>query len=146
MIAAPGDNRRWWWSLHDDDDHSVIEDDTDDDDNVSDDDDNDNDDDRDLHYHSTTTIIIIIIIYITNRDLLRDHLASFGIETRNYFFPNHLQPCFTHHFQSHCGLKNAETLSSLGLYLPSYYYLEEKDVIFISSHVVGFFDAWWKDW
>jgi len=75
------------------------------------------------------------------RDLLREHLASFGIETRNYFFPNHLQPCFTHHFQSHCSLKNAEKLSSLGLYLPTFFYLEESDIVYICSHVISFFEA-----
>jgi perosamine synthetase len=55
------------------------------------------------------------LVFGIDRDELRRLLAMRGIETRSYFIPMHLQPCY----QSPVVLPNAERLSAQGFYLPS---------------------------
>lgn len=75
------------------------------------------------------------------RDQLRDHLASYGIETRNYFYPLHLEPV-----NFYCGdsgvydivLPNAEKFAQVGFYLPTHPFLEKSDVLYIANVVRAF--------
>ena len=67
------------------------------------------------------------------RTFVRRKMAEDGIETRDYFFPLHLQPCVTNEYGPQDCMPNAEWLGSTGFYLPTYYGLTKKDVIFISS-------------
>lgn len=76
------------------------------------------------------------------RDLLREHLAASGVETRNYFFALHLEP--VNFYGGDAGvydivLPNAERLAQVGFYLPTHSFLEHDDVIFIASIVRRFF-------
>jgi dTDP-4-amino-4,6-dideoxygalactose transaminase len=72
---------------------------------------------------------------------LRTFLAKHRIETRNYFFPLHLQPVnFFQGTQSYdIELKEAERFADCGFYFPSHHYLEEKDVDYICGLVKAFF-------
>jgi len=77
------------------------------------------------------------------RDLLRDHLAASGIETRNYFFALHLEP--VNFFSEDAGvydvvLPNAEHLAQVGFYLPTHSFMEKSDVLYIAGLVRRFFD------
>uniref|UniRef100_A0A7S2PJ77 DegT/DnrJ/EryC1/StrS aminotransferase family protein n=1 Tax=Zooxanthella nutricula TaxID=1333877 RepID=A0A7S2PJ77_9DINO len=76
------------------------------------------------------------------RDSLRDHLAARGVETRNYFFPLHLEP--VNFYGSEVGvydvvLPNAEHAAQVGFYLPTHYFLERADVVYISGLVKEFY-------
>lgn len=70
------------------------------------------------------------------RDSLREHLARHGIETRNYFYPLHLEP--VNFYGSEAGvydvlLPNSEHLAQVGFYLPSHSFLEKSDVVHICN-------------
>merc|ERR1712070_215486 len=78
------------------------------------------------------------------RDLLREHLAASGVETRNYFFALHLEP--VNFYGGDAGvydivLPNAERLAQVGFYLPTHSFLEHADVVFIASLIKCFFDS-----
>jgi len=78
-----------------------------------------------------------------HKEALRVHLAKSAIETRNYFFPLHLQPSnFYQGTQTYdiC-LPNCEHLGDCGFYFPSHHYLEESDVIFICAVTRSYFDG-----
>jgi perosamine synthetase len=72
---------------------------------------------------------------------LRAFLAQNQIETRNYFFPLHLQPVnFYAGTQTYdIELPNAERLGDVGFYYPSHRYLEEKDIAHIGAVTKAFF-------
>ena len=79
---------------------------------------------------------------------IRCEMAKAGIETRDFFLPLHLQPAV------HSGvyaseetvkdpprLPNSEHLGDVGFYLPTHYYLEQSDVLFISNTLRAAVDA-----
>lgn len=70
------------------------------------------------------------------RDLLRDHLAINGIETRPLFYPIHTMPMYSQKFQRHIV---AEDLGWRGINIPSYPSLTSDDVRFIAETIVNFF-------
>jgi perosamine synthetase len=77
------------------------------------------------------------------RDLLRDHLASHGVETRNYFYPLHLEP--VNFYGNDVGvydivLPNAEGVAQVGFYLPTHSFLERQDIVYICSRIKNFYD------
>jgi len=70
------------------------------------------------------------------RDELIQSLAKDGVDTRTFFFPMNLQPCF----QSQPGFRRtacpvAEELWKTGLYLPSGQTLTEEQIRFVSECV-----------
>ncbi|CAD7946618.1 unnamed protein product [Amoebophrya sp. A25] len=74
------------------------------------------------------------------RDNLRQYLAECGVETRNYFFPLHVQPVMYYEYaQGVAGsyasweseLPNSLRFATCGLYLPTHSYLKLTDVEFI---------------
>ncbi|CAK0828556.1 unnamed protein product [Prorocentrum cordatum] len=78
------------------------------------------------------------------RDALRDHLALHGIETRNYFYPLHLEP--VNFYGNDVGVYDivlpvAEALAQVGFYLPTHSFLERQDVIYICSRVKSFYQS-----
>jgi len=78
-----------------------------------------------------------------SRDHLRDHLASYGIETRNYFYPLHLEP--VNFYGGDAGvydivLPNAEKAAQVGFYLPSHSFLEHTDIVYICALIKQFYD------
>ena len=62
------------------------------------------------------------------RKVIRQALAREGYETRDYFFPLHLQPITLMLTQELSSLPNAEDMGGRGFYLPTYYGLS-KDII-----------------
>jgi len=77
------------------------------------------------------------------RDLLRDHLAASGVETRNYFFPLHLEP--VNFYGDEVGvydivLPNAEHKAQVGFYLPTHSFMDKRDVQYVSSIIKSFYD------
>mmetsp|Transcript_108771 Transcript_108771/g.318220 ORF Transcript_108771/g.318220 Transcript_108771/m.318220 type:complete len:457 (-) Transcript_108771:121-1491(-) len=78
------------------------------------------------------------------RDLLREHLAGHGVETRNYFYPLHLEP--VNFYGGDAGvydivLPNAEHITQVGFYLPTHSFLEHSDIVYICTLIRRFFDA-----
>merc|ERR1711972_31278 len=78
------------------------------------------------------------------RDLLRDHLAAAGVETRNYFFALHLEP--VNFYGGDAGvydisLPSAESLAQVGFYVPTHSFLEHGDVVYICGIIRRFFDS-----
>merc|ERR1719343_1493494 len=76
------------------------------------------------------------------RDKLRDHLAARGIETRNYFYPLHLEP--VNFYGDDVGvydivLPNAERIAQVGFYLPTHSFLERSDVMYVCALVREFY-------
>jgi len=74
---------------------------------------------------------------------LRDFLALYQIETRNYFFPLHLQPVnfFTGTQTYDVELPNSERLGDVGFYMPSHRYLEAQDIAHIAAVTKAFFEG-----
>ncbi len=66
------------------------------------------------------------------RDGLRKHLASQGIETRPLFYPVHTMPMYSHKYQKY---PVAEDLGWRGINLPSYPGLNENDIVFICEKI-----------
>merc|ERR1712190_160273 len=76
------------------------------------------------------------------RDSMRDHLAARGIETRNYFYPLHLEP--VNFYGSDAGvydivLPNAEHVAQVGFYLPTHSFLQRDDIVYICSLIREFY-------
>lgn len=74
------------------------------------------------------------------RTELRAWLAKHGIETRDYFFPMHLQPALRNHQDTIVRLPNSEKLASTGFYLPTHPNLTKETVKFITNKIVQFFE------
>ena len=70
------------------------------------------------------------------RKYVRQELANNRIETRDFFFPLHLQPMMSELFVGE-SYPNTEYLGSHGFYLPTYYGLEEKDIEFICTCLIN---------
>lgn len=67
------------------------------------------------------------------RTFVRQKMAEDGIETRDFFFPLHLQPCVVNMLGEEPSLPNAERLGRTGFYLPTYYGIDDKDLTFIAE-------------
>lgn len=79
-----------------------------------------------------------------SRDELRDHLAVHGVETRNYFYPLHLEPA--NFYGDEVGvydivLPNAERLAQTGFYLPTHSFLQPDDVLYICTVIRAFYKS-----
>eukprot|EP00448_Togula_jolla_P039365 CAMPEP_0170627390 /NCGR_PEP_ID=MMETSP0224-20130122/31947_1 /TAXON_ID=285029 /ORGANISM="Togula jolla, Strain CCCM 725" /LENGTH=450 /DNA_ID=CAMNT_0010954389 /DNA_START=12 /DNA_END=1360 /DNA_ORIENTATION=- len=77
------------------------------------------------------------------RDSIREHLADHGVETRNYFYPLHLEP--VNFYSGQPGvydivLPHAEHLAQVGLYLPTHSFLVRADLTYICSLIKRFFE------
>jgi perosamine synthetase len=69
------------------------------------------------------------------RDLLRDHLAECGIETRPVFYPAHTMPMYANKFQRH---PVAEDLGWRGINLPSWPGLKDEQVDLVCQEILAF--------
>lgn len=84
----------------------------------------------------TFWMINILVDEPSTRDNLRDHLRSFGIETRPTFYPIHTMPMYS---QKYHKLPVAEYLGWRGINLPSYPDLQLEDVKFICNKIKDYF-------
>lgn len=85
-------------------------------------------------YHSYW-MVSILVPHPSQRDPLREHLASAGIETRPVFYPVHTMPMYSHKYQRH---KIAEDIGWRGINLPSYPELTEEQITYICSQLKKF--------
>lgn len=69
-----------------------------------------------------------------SRDQLRTYLASYGIETRTFFIPMHLQPIYYRRYEPK-RFPVAERLCGTGLYLPSASSLAEEVIDYITDAI-----------
>ena len=67
------------------------------------------------------------------RTKARQKLADFGVETRDFFFPLHLQPIIYCPNKKTQYLPVAEHLGTTGFYLPTFYNLDEEEIKHISE-------------
>uniref|UniRef100_A0A914Q996 Glycosyltransferase 2-like domain-containing protein n=1 Tax=Panagrolaimus davidi TaxID=227884 RepID=A0A914Q996_9BILA len=75
------------------------------------------------------------------RTALRKHLAENSIETRDYFFPMHLQPAFRKDISEPLqSLPNSEKYGSTGFYLPTHTNMSKTTTKFIGKIICEFFD------
>lgn len=76
----------------------------------------------------------------SERTALRQHLMQLGIETRDYFFPLHLQPAYQNDKTQLGQFPVAEELSQIGVYLPIHTDLNAEDVHYIVAAIKKFFN------
>jgi perosamine synthetase len=77
----------------------------------------------------------ILVREASQRDSLRNHLESNGVETRPLFYPAHTMPMYSQKFQKH---SVAEDLGWRGINLPSYPSLRNEEVEEICSLIKQF--------
>ena len=82
-------------------------------------------------YHHSYWMVSVILDRSEDRDLLRQHLLSCGIETRPFFFPLQHLPMYCH--LQKCPV--AEDISARGLNLPSFPDLTDKELVFICDQI-----------
>ena len=77
------------------------------------------------------------------KDKMREHLARFDIETRNYFHPLHLQPVnyFSGTLTYDIKLPVCESQADKGFYLPSHTYIKDHDIAYICAVMQNYFDS-----
>lgn len=66
-----------------------------------------------------------------SRDEVMEALATYGIETRPFFYPMHTMPVYAHRTTGN--LLVSESVSAKGINLPTYYDLSQQDVEFIAT-------------
>jgi perosamine synthetase len=81
-------------------------------------------------------MISILVSDAEERDKMRTHLASHGIETRPLFYPVHTMPMYTKRGERH---PVAENISARGLNLPSWPGLTDKQVRFVCEKILNFY-------
>ncbi len=70
------------------------------------------------------------------RKRVRQHLADAGIETRDYFFPLHLQPLVLELKGEQIEeFPNAEHVGTTGFYLPTFYQIRDEDILEICTQL-----------
>lgn len=75
-------------------------------------------------------------ILVPDPDALGDYLTGHGIGSRRYFYPLHLQPCYSDLAAPSC--PNSVSLYEHGLSLPSGPQLSDDEVDYVSDHVRSF--------
>ena len=85
-------------------------------------------------YHSYW-MCSVLVSSPEDRDPLRTHLDSLGIETRPLFYPVHTMPMYSRKYARH---KVAEHLGWRGMNLPSYPGLTRDDVDYIVSGILSY--------
>ena len=85
---------------------------------------------RSKYGSDTPWVFGVIVSSKEKRRAVRQALANNGIETRDFFFPLHLQPMIIKRYgvPTQESFPNAEFLGTHGFYLPTYYGLERKDI------------------
>ena len=87
-------------------------------------------------YHSYW-MCSILVSTARDRDSLRQHLTTHGIDTRPLFYPVHTMPMYSQKFAR---FKTAENLGWRGINLPSYPALTQGDVKMVTDSIHAYFD------
>jgi len=72
-------------------------------------------------------------------DKLAAYLKEKGIQTRRFFYPLHMQPCYQEKFSSNKNFKISEDIYRRGISLPSSYCLTDKEQKCVIEAVKGFY-------
>ena len=80
-----------------------------------------------------------IVLKEKNRDELQNYLLHYGIQTRKFFWPLHLQNALPIEFKTNETLSISENLGFNGLYLPIGDHINKKDQEFIANKIKSFF-------
>ncbi len=96
----------------------------------------------DYHHEEENTVhsywmFSILVNEIKDRELLREHLKSAGIETRPLFYPVHTMPMYSGNYQKH---RVAENIGWRGINLPSYPGLTKEDITDICTSIKSYFN------
>jgi len=75
----------------------------------------------------------------TERENLENYLKSFNIQTRKFFLPLHLQPCYTGKFNYSNSFPISTAIYEQGLSLPSSYLLTDDEQYFVIDRIKTFF-------
>ena len=87
---------------------------------------------------SSYWMICFLVDKESQRDKLRNYLKDNGIETRPIFYPIHLMPMY----KGERGIfPKAENIAFKGINLPSYPDLTQKELDYICSNIISFFDG-----
>ena len=87
---------------------------------------------------SSYWMICFLLDKESQRDELRNYLKDNGIETRPIFYPIHLMPMY----KGERGIfPKAENIAFKGINLPSYPDLTQKELDYICSNIISFFDG-----
>ena len=86
---------------------------------------------------SSYWMVTVLASTEAQRDGLRDHLKTHGVETRPMFYPAHRMPAF----YSDASFPVAEQLSGRGMNLPSYPDLSESEVEMICGLIRAYLDS-----
>ena len=81
-----------------------------------------------------------IVLKSKSRDDLSKHLYDMGIQTRNFFWPLHLQSALPEKYYSQRNLPVSEHIGKNGLYLPLGEHLNENDQRYISKCIRTFME------
>lgn len=81
-------------------------------------------------------MVSCLVSNAADRDPLRQHLSSNGIETRPVFYPVHTMPMYTSRYQRHAV---AEDLAWRGINLPSWPGLRDSQVSEIANRIAEYF-------
>jgi perosamine synthetase len=78
--------------------------------------------------------------YAAERDALADHLAACGIQTRLFFCPLHMQPCYQELTNSaSMDYSESKDAYAQGISLPSSYGLSEEDLAYVIDKIQSFY-------
>ena len=77
--------------------------------------------------------------YAENRDELADYLADRGIQTRLFFCPLHLQPCYEGWGNPNLNYSVSKSAYERGISLPSAYSLTDQEQDFIIAEIHNFY-------
>ena len=80
-----------------------------------------------------------ILLKDGDRDELQKYLLNFGIETRKFFWPLHLQNALPKKFVTNSELSVSENLGNNGIYIPLGEHVKTKDQNFIADRILNFF-------
>ncbi|MEY4934847.1 MAG: hypothetical protein RIS64_1206 [Bacteroidota bacterium] len=75
-----------------------------------------------------------------HRDALEKYLKSFNIQTRKFFCPLHLQPCYQGMFDENAKFPISTRIYEQGISLPSAYHLTETEQNFVIDRIKHFFE------
>jgi perosamine synthetase len=78
------------------------------------------------------------VIKTEHKEELCAFLEKAGIVTRSFFYPMHKQPRLQEYRSCQCA--NTEMLYQKGICLPIHHHLQDKDVEYICSKIVAFFE------
>lgn len=73
------------------------------------------------------------------REELEKYLLSFGIQTRKFFCPLHMQPCYSHMNFDRSKFETSERIYSQGISLPSAYNLTLQEQHYIIEKILEFY-------